>query len=347
LTYNSWYGKFHMEMHWWHGAHFALWGREELLARSLDYYPTIAPKARETARRQGFEGLRWPKMTDPMGNDSPSSVGSFLIWQQPHFITLAELCYRNAPEEAFLRKYADLVFETADFMASYARYDSVGDRYVLGPLLIPAQERLPFGQTVNPPFELVYWYYGLRTAQQWRARLDLEPRKDWEMVMNGLSGLASIDSLYLAAESAPDSYSNPRYMGDHPMVLGAFGMFPPAHFIDTALMQKTFEHVWDHWSWEETWGWDFPMTAMAAARLGKPERAVDALFMDVETNTYLPNGHNYQDGRLRLYLPGNGGLLYTVAMMCAGWKGGPGHPAPGFPRDGSWMVKWEGLKMAP
>ena len=26
LTYNSWYGKFHLEMHWWHAVHFALVG---------------------------------------------------------------------------------------------------------------------------------------------------------------------------------------------------------------------------------------------------------------------------------------------------------------------------------
>ena len=25
--------------------------------------------------------------------------------------------------------------------------------------------------------------------------------------------------------------------------------------------------------------------------------------MDKRTNTYLVNGHNYQDGRLRIYLP--------------------------------------------
>ncbi|TLS39962.1 hypothetical protein FE633_44050 [Streptomyces montanus] len=27
LVANSWFGKFHLEMHWWHGAHFAAWGR--------------------------------------------------------------------------------------------------------------------------------------------------------------------------------------------------------------------------------------------------------------------------------------------------------------------------------
>src|SRR5690606_40236448 len=66
---------------------------------------------------------------------------------------------------------------------------------------------------------------------------------------------------------------------------------------------------------------DYPMMAMNAARLNMPEKAVNALFMDLQKNTYLPNGHNYQDDRLRIYLPGNGGLLTAVAMMAAGWDG--------------------------
>ncbi|MFW5831168.1 MAG: hypothetical protein ACOCVA_02880 [Prolixibacteraceae bacterium] len=32
LTYNSWYGNFHLEMHWWHGVHFMLWNRPELFS---------------------------------------------------------------------------------------------------------------------------------------------------------------------------------------------------------------------------------------------------------------------------------------------------------------------------
>lgn len=101
----------------------------------------------------------------------------------------------------------------------------------------------------------------------------------------------------------------------------------------------------NHWQWETTWGWDYPLLAMTAARLNKPAQAIDALLMDVQKNTYLVNGHNYQDKRLRLYLPGNGGLLAAVAMMAAGWDGNEG-PNPGFPDEG-WKIKWEGLKPSP
>jgi hypothetical protein len=34
-------------------------------------------------------------------------------------------------------------------------------------------------------------------------------------------------------------------------------------------------------------------------------------------------------------------------MMAAGWDGAPKRHAPGFPDDGSWNVRWEGLKTAP
>jgi hypothetical protein len=86
--------------------------------------------------------------------------------------------------------------------------------------------------------------------------------------------------------------------------------------------------------------------AMSAARLGKPEMAINALMMDQEKNTYLINGHNYQDKRLRLYLPGNGGILAAVAMMAAGWDGNT-IKNPGFPKNGKWNIKWEGLKVMP
>ena len=123
LTYNSWFGKFHLEMIWWHQSWQALWGHPELLDRTLGWYETVEPVAREIARRQGFDGVRWMKMTDPSGTEAPSNVGSFLIWQQPHFIYLAELVYRANPSDEVIKKYNHLVQETAKFMYSFATYD--------------------------------------------------------------------------------------------------------------------------------------------------------------------------------------------------------------------------------
>ncbi len=76
LTTNSWYGKFHLEMHWWHAAHFPLWNRLPLLEKSLGWYEKVLPSARERAKQQGYAGARWAKMTAPDGRDSPSPVGT-------------------------------------------------------------------------------------------------------------------------------------------------------------------------------------------------------------------------------------------------------------------------------
>lgn len=346
LTYNSWFGKFHLEMVWWHTVHYALWNRIEYIEKLMPWYEKVADEARHIAQRQGYDGVRWQKMTDPSGAETSSSIGSFLIWQQPHYIYLAELCYRQNQDMETLNKYKDLVFETADFMASYAEYEEENNRYVLGPALIPAQECFDAKTTINPPFELTYWYWGLATAIKWAERLNIAPNERWQNVMDGLSGLATTDGLYVPAESVPNAYKEHTHMHDHPMPLGAFGMMPGTALLDTTMTQNTFDFIWENWEWEDTWGWDFPMTAMTATRLNHPEKAVEAIFMGTETNTYLPNGHNYQDGRLRLYLPGNGGLLTAVAMMCAGYDGCTSEN-PGIPKDGTWQVKWEGLRKMP
>lgn len=336
LTYNSWYGKPHLEMHWWHGTHFAQWGRLPLLQTSLNWYRQNAPRAKQIAQRQGYEGVRWPKMTDPQGGEAPSSVGSFLIWQQPHLIYFVELCYQQQPNSTTLRTWGDLVEQTATFMASFAR----AGNFALGKGIIPAQECFRPETTFNPTYELAYWRWGLEIAQQWRKRRGLPTHTEWQEVLAKLAPLPQRDGLYLATESTPDSYSNPAVMIDHPAVLGALGMLPPTEGLNLQTMQRTLDTIWQDWNWAHTWGWDFPMVAMTATRLHQPERAVEALLMDVRTNTYLKNGHNFQDARLRLYLPGNGGLLSAVAMMCTGAKP-KSVRNQGFPSH--WKVKWEGF----
>jgi hypothetical protein len=345
LTYNSWFGKFHLEMHWWHAVHFALWGRADLLERSLDWYTNAYPIAKTIAERQGFKGARWMKMTDPSAFEAPSSTGSFIIWQQPHFVYMAELVYRQKPTNEILKKYQFLVEESAQFMASFVTYDSINKRYILKGA-IPAQETLRASETINPPFEVVYWHYILNVAQQWRERAGKPRNEDWDNIINKLSPLAEKDGLYLAAEDAVNTYNDIRFTSDHPAVLGSLGILPESNLVEKAFMKNTLDWIWDNWNWNKTWGWDYPMTAMCAARLGDPEKAVGALLMDKRTNTYLINGHNYQDKRLRLYLPGNGGLLTAVAMMCAGWDGNE-ESNPGFPKDGNWEVMWEDLEPMP
>ena len=138
LVCNSWRGRVHLEMHWWHAAHFAHWNRTELLLPSLRWYGTILESARQTAKAQGFDGVRWPKQVGPDGRESPSPIGTFLVWQQPHPIHLAELAYRSVPSRELLEEFSEIVFETAEFMASFAHPTARG--FELGPPLIPPRK---------------------------------------------------------------------------------------------------------------------------------------------------------------------------------------------------------------
>jgi len=342
LTYNSWYGKFHLEMYWWHILHFALWGHPEIVERSLQWFAKVLQEAQHTAALQGFSGARWQKMTDPSGRRSPSSVGELLIWQQPHVIYLAEILYRITHDTSILHRYQNLIFQTADFMASFAQKDTADHLYHLCHPLIPAQEIFHAEQTDDPAFELNEWYVGLQLAQQWRKRLHLPIDPLWQQVIDHMASLPVKDGFYLPEAHATEAYANDTFRRDHPIVLGILGMLPMTKKVDLHIMNHTLDEVMKKWNWQTAWGWDFPMMAMTATRLGRPEDAIHALLMPAQKNTYLINGHNYQDQRLRVYLPGNGGLLTALALMAAGYEGCP-TTCPGFPHDGRWNIRWGGL----
>jgi protein-glucosylgalactosylhydroxylysine glucosidase len=231
-------------------------------------------------------------------------------------------------------------------MASYATWDSNRQCHVLGPALQCAQEIFPKSKTLDPTFELAYWRWGLEIAQQWRTRLGLARNPKWDDVLRALAPLPVACGKYLFTETTPDSYANPKWNTDHPAVLDALS-FCPGPNVNPAIMSNTFDWIWKNWKWPDTWGWDYPAMAMTAARLGEPERAVDALLLDTPKNHYDLNGQVYQRPGLSVYLPANGGLLYAVALMAAGWDGAPNRHAPGFPNDGRWNVRWENLKVAP
>ncbi len=344
LVQNSWFGKFHLEMHWWHAAHFPLWGREDLLMRSMGYYQHILPVARETAQRIGCRGARWPKMVGPEGRECPSWISPFLTWQQPHPIHFAELVYQAKPTPETLRFFKDIVLESAEFMASFPWWNTERGCYEMGPPIVAPYENNFRSRRVskNPTFDLAYWAWALGVAQQWRERLGMARSEPWDHVRRHLAPLTVKEGIYREIEQVDAG------LNGHPTMLGALGVVPETPLVDHAIMQKTLDYVLAHWPRGDTWGWDYPMMAMTAARLGRPDQAIEALFIDTPKNRYLANGHNFQQlPELPLYLPGNGGLLFAVAMMAAGWHGAPQSHAPGFPTpDQGWTVRWEGLHPA-
>jgi hypothetical protein len=345
LTTSTWYGKHHTEMVWWHTAHFALWGRPEYTARTLTWFQRTLPVARAVAAERGLKGARWMKMTGPGGRESPGG-NPLIIWNQPHPIHLAELMYRADPTRATLERYRELVFDTAQGMATMLNWDDQGKRYVLGPPMWIAQEIYDQGTSMNPAYELSYWARGLEIAQQWRERLGMPRDADWEQRRTHLSALPQKDGKYVALESTPDTWDNVDSRHDHPSFLMALGQLP-GDGVDRKVMRNTLDAVLAKWDWNtKIWGWDYPMIAMTAARLDAPELAVGVLLKsDGPNNGYTAAGHNPNKG-LPVYLPGNGALLAAVAMMAGGWDGAP-RATPGFPADGSWVVKAEGFKPLP
>ncbi|WP_158799242.1 hypothetical protein [Pedobacter sp. L105] len=342
LVNNGWYGKYHFEMIWWHAAHYALWGRLPQMDKLTHIYRSdvnfYAPKAKE----QGYAGVRWPKtLGDHERWEWPNEINPLLIWQQPHPIFFAELEYRSKPTKQTLDKWKDVVLRTADFMASYPVYNKREKRYILGyPLQVVSENANP-RTTINPTFELSYWRTGLRLALEWDKRLGLPPNKKYEEVLAGLSALPQEEGKYVSWENIYHMWS--VYNFEHPALIGAYGMLP-GDGVDVKTMDSTLTAVENKWKFDYTWGWDFPMLAMSAARLGHPDKAVDFL---LNYPGFTWDEHGLSGGGVSPfpYFPSNGGLLYAVAMMAAGWDGSTG-AAPGFPKDGSWTVKYEGLKPA-
>ncbi|HLP25115.1 MAG TPA: hypothetical protein VK477_05525, partial [Acidobacteriota bacterium] len=130
LTNITWFGKHHSEMYFWHAAHFYVWGRTELLEKSLAWYrDVLLPAGLKDAQAQGFDGVRWPKMSGIDGRTGPGTINPYIIWNQPNPIALCELVYRAKPTRETLERYRDVVFESAKFLASFAHLDPKTDRY--------------------------------------------------------------------------------------------------------------------------------------------------------------------------------------------------------------------------
>ncbi len=348
LALDPWRGRFHMEMTWWHLAHWFLWGREDEADKPLTVYKNFQPQARRLAEQLGMRGLQWQKCLGPEGRTAPWAGNQVLLWKEPHPIFFAELDYRVRPVRRTLDRWAEIIEGTAEYMADYARMEDDG-YFHLSPVMPPSE----VGYASDISFDLAYWQLGLRWANRWRKRLGKEPNPEWEKISFSMAPLPTgKNGLYLRTADWPDWKK-----WEHPDLIGAFGQFPPLEGESPETARATLAEVVRQWDWSRCWGWDFPWTAMAAARLGMPERAVDILLSGETRNTYDERGVNL--GGPCPYLPGNGGLLYAVAMMAAGWESEtdslalPAAPdsavhetAPGFPAEG-WRVRWEGLYPAP
>lgn len=323
---DPWCGRSHMEMLWWHAAHFFMWGRPELADEQLSWYGRFLPVAKKLAAQLDSVGAKWGKSVDCSGRSAPWEGNLALLWKQPHPIFFAELEYRVRPGRPTLEKWAEIIEATADHMADIAVWGEDGFCH-LDPVMPPSE----LGFTRDTVFDLAYWQWGLETANLWRERMGLEKKPEWDAVAKKLCPLPVHSGVYIRSPEWTRTYEDQNY--EHPDPVGVWGMLPPTELADRETARATLVKIWNTWQRDRVWGWDFPWIAMCASRTGEPDIAVDAMmYVDIDATGACGAG-SYP------YLPANGGILFAAAMMAVGSNG---EHAPGFPEKG-WKVRAEGL----
>jgi hypothetical protein len=337
LVSNGWYGKVHAEMFFWHLAHWMFWNKWNLYDRSIGVYKRFLPSSFDRAKKQGYQGARLGKMSDPSGRSAPGEINSLLIWQQPHPMYFAEMEYRAFPSAETLEKWDDILTGVADFMASYAWYNETTKVYDLGPPMYPVSENTNPNQTINPTFELAYWRFGLDIAGKWQSRQNKSVPDSWKHVHDNLAPFPTEDGAYVTYEGIPNMWSTPEYTEDHPALLGIYGWLPPDSRFNLTIFNNTVAKVHETWNFPFSYGWDFPLLAITEARRSDAQRAVSQL-LDVN-NAFDEVGMPVGGTRVPTpYFPSAAGLLLAVAMMCGGWDGFEG---PVWPEN--WEVECEGF----
>ncbi|KAK2607287.1 hypothetical protein N8I77_005972 [Diaporthe amygdali] len=341
LVNNGWYGKFHLEMVFWHLVHFARWNHFDLVWRSIPkMYDQFLQSSYERAASQGYKGARWGKMTDPSGRSAPGEINSLLIWQQPHPMYFAEVEYRSFPNDTTLESWDEVLTASADFMASFAWFNHSTGVYNLGPPMYPVSENTNPNATINPTFELAYWRFGLDIAIKWKERQGQSVPDDWVVVRDKLAPLPVVDNTYPVYEGIPNMWTDNATTNDHPAMAGIYGWLPPPMSgppLNLTIVQNTADKILELWDLEESYGWDFSLLAMNHLRLGDVDQAVAYLLHPV----FQFDDAGYPVGGSRVptpYFPNAASLLLATSMMAAGWDGEPG---PHFPEN--WEIRAEGF----
>lgn len=309
ITYNNWYSKFHLEMHLIHCLWLIYSNHIDLFLKSFDYYLQTLPLAKQRAKKNGYKGLRYPKMTSPDGNDSPSSIGPLLVWQAPHVVYALQEIYRLKGSIDILKPYKDIIFGVIDFMVSFLTKTKNGYE-MLDPLL-ECSEHIPVDKCQNPMFEMEYF----REVFSNQGLIDTEfcgyERYDYNDLIEKMVGPKSDNGVYLRThgiQNKDDIYD------DHPTEAFANSFFK-SPLIDDNIMKSTMDFIEKKLDFSSFWGWDFPFLGMSYLRLGMYDRAIDIAFNQSQNNLYRYNGHNTTPREdLKVYLPANGAYVLFYQM---------------------------------
>jgi hypothetical protein len=307
--------------------------------------------------------------------DTANDINPVLVWQQPHVIWLADAQRRAAGSgpsgsataaAAVVAQQAPLVLATADYLSARFYRNASAGAFMLGPPVLGGQECGDPTRTFNPVFELVYSALALDIANDWREALGLPRSALYDAVAGGLPPLhtdpaappgaprytfddgcvcqllaGGARNASCRAEWVPAAGSNCPALAEHPLMLGVLGMVNgrahgDRYGVSAATANNTLAGVWGSWGqWKGAWGWDDSLLASAMARLGWDPRAIVEGPLSDAKFPYWKNGHTLC---CPVYLPGNGGLLLSVALLAAG---SDTSPPMHFPRE--WGAVGEGF----
>lgn len=339
-----------MEMVVWHNAHWMAWGKSKYFDNIFpELYETLLPSSLARAKFMGWEGARWPKMTElGTGVSSPGDINALLLWQQPHPMYLAQLAYQGSPTRATLQKWDKVLTATANYMASYPGLNNKTGKYDLGPPSYGVTENTLPNSTLNLAYEIAYWRYGLDVALEWKQKLGQAVPAKWLHVAENLAPPPQVDGLYTVYEGLNSSWWNDtKLTGDPRSLIMMQGILPDTPAVDPLVARRTADKVWEVWGDAQIRGWGRPVLAINSARIGNPQRAIHHLtafdYWEFDDAGFAIRGGD--GGTPPPFMPGNAGFLLAVAYCAAGWQGSTGD-TPGFPHDGSWAVKHEGLVRA-
>ena len=340
LVANSWFGKFHLEMHFWHAAGFLAANRPECVRPSLQWYLEVLPQAKKNAEAMGLKGAKYPKMTSFRGQDSPGLTNLRIYWHVGEISTLIWWYYLYTQDREFLRTMYPVLAESADFVASFLVENPTTAQYELWPPIATCDETTDFDKVRNPAFELAEFKAALNLAiaASELLRQDENKRAHWIHVRDHLAPIANNGEVYLIYEGFEESWT-PRHTRSHPSVLGPF--FPAFVVPDDEMIRATYDKVLALWNWDEVWGWDFGFAAAVGAWLNRPEDAVQCL---LKAEKKISPVATFSGGGVNSYLPGNGALVLAINEMLLRSLDGTLHLFSGIPS--SWRAKFENLRAA-
>lgn len=304
LTYNCWNSKFHLEMHLIHSLWNIYNNHVGDLVKSFDYYLSIMPSSLKRASLNGYKGLRFPKMTGPDGEDSPSNIGPLLIWQAPHILFMLQEIYYLYNKENIIKKYEPLISGTIDFMISFLTLKD--SKYQMLDPLLEACESIPLDRCQNPSFELEYWRYTLERQPKIDTALYGHQRYDYLDITSKIITPKEDDGIYLKTYGVIDKYDLYK---DHPTE-GFLMSFFKSKIVDKEKMVKTIDYILKNMDLSSYWGWDFPFLGLSLLNCGEIEKSIEVTQLNTINNQYLYNGYNTSPrDDLKAYLPGNGAFL--------------------------------------